>query len=212
MRKRIMFGTLVFALLTSFTGTAQDTLVVHPSFNIGINVPTGEELSTVHSLGAYFNVNIPLPIGKHFYLGPSLTVNHHLKYINEAAKNQFTNIGLALDFEYLYKPKNHDLAYFIGIRGGAEIVSDHISPRKDYHGDILNTVNGSGISVGPKVGLIHKHFVLQAMFTLRNFKVEFDPSIDHEFEIHNELYEVLIIKDHYHMNFSSITLSIGYRL
>lgn len=203
---------MLFLIVFSWKSYAQNDEIVTPRLSTGVNMPIGHEFSEIYGSGLNANFILPFPIAKKLKIGPVVTLNYHLKYLNEAAKNQLVNYGVGLLFEYLFKPRDSKLNYSVGIRSLFENVNDKISPRKDYSGDVLKILSGEGLSSGLSFCIIMNRLVFEALYSSRNLTIKYDNSIDEEFIKYNHLYEIFEIPGESKMNFSSISISVGYKL
>jgi hypothetical protein len=195
----------------SIQAQCQDSLKsIRTWISVGTNVPLGVEFNEVHGLGLNSNIFLGFVLFKNFNLGPSFNFNYHVKYLNESTKDQLTNTGIGLNANYSFH-LNKTTLYF-GIMSYYENLNDKIAPRKDYGGEDLKILYGSGISFGPKLSLNYEKFIFQLGYLIRNFEIKFDQNVTSPFTSYNQLYEIFSVEENANMNFSSLTISMGYEL
>lgn len=178
--------------------------------SIGANFPVGAEFNEVHSIGLNTNIYVGLIRFKNIDIGPAVNFNYHMKYLNEAAKNRLINAGFGLNANYSF-PLDKS-TFYLGVVGYYEGLEDQISPRKDFNGENLKVLSGSGFSFGPKLSLSYEKFVFQLGYIMRSYKPEFSREITSPFMAFNQLYEVFLINENANIDLSSISLSIAYEL
>jgi hypothetical protein len=208
-RRSIVFF-LILGIGSSAKVFCQTLKTPRPIAALGVEVPTGKELSHVYPFCGNLSIRMPFNVNQNILIGPTVNFTWSMKYLNEAAKDTYTNIGLGLLSEY--QIKTGDLTILLGPGLSFESVIDKISPRRDYNGDPLTTIHGKGIALTLSGSVVMDRIVIQGRFNYRKYKVDFGDTFLNEFRKYNELFEVFDIEENNRMDFSSLVFSIGYRL
>ncbi len=203
-----ILALIIFGFHSQIQGQDSNKSSIKTWISIGTNFPTGKEFSEVHSIGLNGNIYLNVINFDRFNLGPAFNINYHLKYLNEAAKDQLINPGIGLNGNYSFSLANAIL--YFGVVAYYESLKDKISPRKDFQGEDFNILSGSGVSYGPKISLKHEKFIFQLGYLIRIINIKFDEDVTSPFTSYNELYEVFSVEENITMSFSSLNISIGY--
>lgn len=207
---------LLWAVIGIVSGTsgaawAQSDRKIRPGASLGIEIPVGKELSHVYDGGVVFDIQLPVRIYRGLHVGPVFSLSRISKNINEGAKETYFNTGIGLAIEYEL-PLFDEFKLIAGVRGMHGSSRDKISPRNGYTGDRLEVFDGKGTSAGISAGVEYNHFVLTAIFSYRKYDVIYGSQITQQFEKYNGIYEIFQVRENYRMNFSTVSISLAYRL